>query len=59
MTSTSAKIRYDGMKSLLADAYVLTMDDAGTEHADGWILLEDGLIAAVGAGQEPEADERS
>jgi cytosine/adenosine deaminase-related metal-dependent hydrolase len=59
MTSTSAKIRYDGMKSLLADAYVLTMDDAGTEHADGWILLEDGLIAAVGAGQEPEADERT
>jgi cytosine/adenosine deaminase-related metal-dependent hydrolase len=47
------------MKSLLADAYVLTMDDEGTEHADGWILLEDGFVAAVGNGEEPEADERT
>ena len=46
------------MKSLLADAHVLTVDDAGTEHADGWILIEDGFVAAVGAGDEPEADER-
>ena len=28
MTSTLAKIRYAGMKSLLADAHVLTVDDA-------------------------------
>jgi cytosine/adenosine deaminase-related metal-dependent hydrolase len=34
------------------------MDDAGTEHADGWVLLEDGLVAATGAGAPPEADER-
>ena len=47
------------MKSLLADAYVLTVDDAGTEHADGWILVEDGFVAAVGAGEEPVADERT
>ena len=47
------------MKSLLADAYVLTMDDAGTEHPDGWILVENGVVAAVGAGEEPEADERT
>lgn len=47
------------MKSLLADAYVLTLDDAGTEHGDGWILLEDGVVAAVGAGAEPAADERT
>ncbi|HEY7795364.1 MAG TPA: 8-oxoguanine deaminase [Gaiellaceae bacterium] len=46
------------MKSLLADAHVLTMDDAGTEHPDGWILVEDGVVAAVGSGPEPEADER-
>ena len=34
------------------------MDDAETEHPDGWILVEDGFVAAVGAGAEPEADER-
>ncbi|NUT56094.1 MAG: 8-oxoguanine deaminase, partial [Thermoleophilia bacterium] len=47
------------MKSLLADAYVVTMDDAGTELEDGWILVEDGFVAAVGRGEEPEADERT
>jgi cytosine/adenosine deaminase-related metal-dependent hydrolase len=46
------------MKSLLADAHVLTVDDAGTEHPDGWILIEDGFVAAVGAGDQPAADER-
>ena len=35
------------------------MDDAGTEHEEGWILVEDGLVAAVGTGEEPEADERT
>ncbi|HUH15380.1 MAG TPA: 8-oxoguanine deaminase [Gaiellaceae bacterium] len=47
------------MTSLLADAHVLTLDDAGTEHERGWILVENGLVAAVGAGEEPEADERT
>jgi cytosine/adenosine deaminase-related metal-dependent hydrolase len=46
------------MKSLLAKAHIVTMDDAGTELQDGWILLEGGLVAAVGSGEEPEADER-
>ncbi|HYK07419.1 MAG TPA: 8-oxoguanine deaminase [Gaiellaceae bacterium] len=47
------------MKSLLTDAHVLTMDDAETEHEDGWILVEDGFVAAVGTGPEPDADERT
>ena len=34
------------------------MDDAGTEHEDGWVLVEDGLVAATGGGAQPEADER-
>src|SRR5215831_6082492 len=34
------------------------MDDAGTEHEDGWVLVEDGIVAAAGSGAEPEADER-
>jgi cytosine/adenosine deaminase-related metal-dependent hydrolase len=47
------------MKSLLADAHVLTVDDAGTEHADGWILIEDGLVVEVGTGEAPDAEERT
>ena len=43
---------------LLAGGWVVTMDDAGTEHPDGWVLVEDGVVAAVGSGPEPEADER-
>jgi cytosine/adenosine deaminase-related metal-dependent hydrolase len=43
--------------TLLANAHVVTMDDGGTEHADGWILIADGLVQEVGGGQRPEADE--
>src|ERR671915_2384054 len=46
------------MSSLLAHAHVLTLDDADTELEDGWILLEDGFLTAVGAGEEPQADDR-
>src|SRR5689334_19681995 len=34
------------------------MDDGGTEHPGGWIAVEDGRIAAVGAGAPPAHDER-
>ena len=34
------------------------MDDAGTEHDDGWVLVADGRVEAVGGGVAPEADER-
>jgi cytosine/adenosine deaminase-related metal-dependent hydrolase len=43
---------------LFRNAYVVVMDDAGTEHEDGWVLVEDGVVAATGGGVEPEADER-
>ena len=46
------------MRRLLTNAHVVVMDDAGTEHASGWVLLEDDLVAAVGGGAEPDADER-
>ncbi len=46
------------MKRLFASAYVVVMDDAGTEHEDGWVLVEDGVVAATGVGAEPDADER-
>jgi len=46
------------VKRLYANAYVVVMDDAGTEHQDGWVLVEDGVVAATGRGAEPDADER-
>src|SRR5256885_1984607 len=42
--------------TLFANAYVVTMDDAGSEHEGGWILVDDGLIRSVGSGARPEAD---
>ena len=47
------------MKTLYAGGWIVTCDDAGTEHEDGWLLVEDGLVAGVGAaGEEPEANAR-
>jgi cytosine/adenosine deaminase-related metal-dependent hydrolase len=43
---------------LYANGWVVTMDDAGTEHLSGWLLVEGGLVASVGGGAEPKADER-
>ncbi|MGH3137328.1 MAG: 8-oxoguanine deaminase [Gaiellaceae bacterium] len=44
--------------TLYTSCWVVTCDDAGTEHESGWLLVEDGVIASVGFGKEPEADER-
>jgi cytosine/adenosine deaminase-related metal-dependent hydrolase len=38
---------------ILANAWIVTMDDAGTEHERGWLRIDDGLIAASGAGDPP------
>jgi cytosine/adenosine deaminase-related metal-dependent hydrolase len=46
------------VKRLFANAYVVVMDDAGTEHDDGWVLVEEDVVAGTGVGAEPEADER-
>lgn len=46
------------MRRLYAEGWVVTCDDEGTEHPTGWVLVEDGFVAAVGDGDEPEADER-
>ena len=46
------------MTQLYANGWIVTCDDAGTEHAEGWILVEESLVALVGSGPEPEADER-
>jgi cytosine/adenosine deaminase-related metal-dependent hydrolase len=46
------------VSTLLDNAYVVAMDDAGTEHEDGWVLVADGRIGQVGSGDRPPADER-
>src|SRR6266849_3302569 len=46
------------MSLLLSGAHVVTMDDAGTEYADGWVLVVDGRVEAAGDGAPPPADER-
>jgi cytosine/adenosine deaminase-related metal-dependent hydrolase len=45
------------MITLYRHAWVVTMDDAGTEHRDGWLLVADGFVEAVGDGVPPEGDE--
>jgi cytosine/adenosine deaminase-related metal-dependent hydrolase len=42
---------------ILGNAWVLTCDDAGTEHPEGWIRVEDGLVAEVGEGGAPAGAE--
>jgi cytosine/adenosine deaminase-related metal-dependent hydrolase len=44
------------LSTLLANAHVVTMDDAGTEYEGGWILVDDGVVKDAGAGARPEAD---
>lgn len=46
------------MSTLYANAHVVTLDDARSEHSGGWLLVEDGFVRDVGAGPEPESDER-
>jgi cytosine/adenosine deaminase-related metal-dependent hydrolase len=46
------------MRTLYANGWIVTMDDSGTEHPGGWVLVESAVIAAVGAGTEPEHDTR-
>ena len=39
---------------ILGNCWLVTMDDAGTEHRSGWIRIEDGLVAEVGEGSAPD-----
>lgn len=42
---------------ILANCWLVTMDDGGTEHRQGWIRIEDGLVAEVGEGAAPDGAE--
>jgi 8-oxoguanine deaminase len=46
------------VNTLYANAHVVTLDDEGTEHETGWLLVEGGFVRDVGGGPEPGADER-
>jgi cytosine/adenosine deaminase-related metal-dependent hydrolase len=46
------------VSTLYTGGWIVTCDDLGTEHETGWLLVEDGLIAAVGGGTEPPANQR-
>jgi cytosine/adenosine deaminase-related metal-dependent hydrolase len=41
---------------IYANANVVVMDEAGTEHASGWIEVEDGLLKGVGGGEAPAGE---
>ena len=44
------------MSTLYRGGWIVVMDDADTEHPDGWLLVEDGVVAASGAGEPPQAE---
>ena len=44
------------MRTLFSNAYVVTMDEAGTELENGWVLAEDGFVVEVGEGSPPFAE---
>src|SRR4051794_22600960 len=45
------------MTMLLQNGWICPMGDSGEEHPDGWVLVRDGLVDAVGGGAPPAADE--
>lgn len=42
------------MTTLLTNAWLVTVDAAMTEHRTGWLLIEEGRIAALGGGLPPQ-----
>jgi cytosine/adenosine deaminase-related metal-dependent hydrolase len=44
------------MRTLFANAHIVTMDDAGTEIPNGWLLVDNGFVEEVGSGNPPPAE---
>jgi len=42
---------------IYGNAWLVTMDDAGTEYRRGWLEVENGLVVSLGEGQPPAAFE--
>jgi cytosine/adenosine deaminase-related metal-dependent hydrolase len=45
------------LTTVFHNAHVVTMDDVGSEHDSGWLLVADGIVAEVGGGSRPDAEE--
>jgi cytosine/adenosine deaminase-related metal-dependent hydrolase len=46
------------VSTVFAGGWIVTCDDTGTEHPSGWVHVEGDVIAGVGSGAAPAADER-
>jgi cytosine/adenosine deaminase-related metal-dependent hydrolase len=44
------------MRTLFSNAHIVTMDDAGTEIPNGWMLVDDGFVQEVGSDNPPPAE---
>jgi cytosine/adenosine deaminase-related metal-dependent hydrolase len=44
------------MTMLLQNGWIVPMADSGAEYPDGWVLVRDGLVEAVGDGAPPVAE---
>src|SRR5947207_3868315 len=44
------------MTMLLQNGWICPMNDAGDEFRDGWVLVREGLVEAVGGGEPPVGD---
>ena len=42
------------MRRLFSNGYIVTMDDARTEHDGGWLLVEDGVVTDIGPSTDLE-----
>jgi 8-oxoguanine deaminase len=42
---------------LFRNALIVTMDDEGREFESGWLLVQGGMVEALGEGSPPDADE--
>jgi cytosine/adenosine deaminase-related metal-dependent hydrolase len=45
------------MTRAFVNGWIVTCDEAGTEHESGWLLVDGGAIAGVGPGAAPMADD--
>jgi 8-oxoguanine deaminase len=45
------------VSTLFVNAYVVAMDDDGSEHDNGWLLADDGYVRALGSNTRPDADD--
>jgi cytosine/adenosine deaminase-related metal-dependent hydrolase len=44
------------MRTLFANAHIVTMDNGGAEIPNGWLLVDGGFVEEVGAGNPPPAE---